>query len=48
MNKTPSGETCSEGYVLPVVYENQVICTVMLYQVDIVGITHYLVICAKS
>lgn len=33
-NKTPSGETCSEGYVLPVVYENQVICTVMLYQVD--------------
>ena len=33
-NKTPSGETCSEGDVLPVVYENQVICTVMLYQVD--------------
>ena len=32
-NKTPSGETCSEGYVLQL-YENQVICTVMLYQVD--------------
>lgn len=33
-NRTLSKETLSEGYILPILYDNQVICTVALYQLE--------------
>ena len=33
-NQTPIEEKCSDGYLLPVICDNRVICTVALYQLD--------------
>lgn len=33
-NRTPSKETLSDGYILPILYDNQIICTVSLYQLE--------------
>ena len=33
-NRTPTKETLSDGYILPILCDNQVICTVALYQLE--------------
>ena len=33
-NRTPSKETLSDGYILPIICDDQVICTVALYQLE--------------
>ncbi len=33
-NQTPTEEKCSDGYLLPVICDNRVICTVAIYQLD--------------
>ena len=33
-NRTPSEETLSDGYILPIICDDQVICTVSLYQLE--------------
>lgn len=33
-NRTPTKETLSDGYILPIFCDNQVICTVALYQLE--------------
>lgn len=33
-NRTPSKETLSDGYILPIICDDQVICTVSLYQLE--------------
>ena len=33
-NRTASEETLSDGYILPIIFDDQVICTVALYQLE--------------